>query len=38
MFEPGIYELKGLWMRSDKLSDLLLGQVCTISASEQWHS
>ncbi len=35
MLEPGIHEHEGLWMWSDKFSHLLLGQVCTVSGSEQ---
>jgi hypothetical protein len=37
VFEPGFDELKRTWMRSDKLSDLLLGEVFAISTPDRWH-
>ena len=37
MFEPSFAKLKSVWVRSKKLSGLLLGPVYTISTPEQWY-
>jgi len=34
VFKPGMDELKSAWVRSD----LLVRQVCTIPAPEQWYT
>ena len=35
--KPGVDKVKRIWVWSNKLSDLLFGEVCTISATGRWY-
>ena len=37
VFKPGVDDLERVLVRRDKFGDLLPGQVCTVSETEQRH-